>query len=659
MSSPLRAVLARFEWHVLLVLGAIVVGLAPSADGDVWWHLAAGREMVARAEPLFVDPFSVSAAGRPWVDVHWLFQLGVYLVHALLGLAGLVWVKCAIIATGALMLLSAVERDRFGPWARPLFVTLLVTALFASRQLLLVRPVMVSLLCLAVFIYELERYRLDAQPRRLARLAVVQVLWANCQGLSALGPAVLAAYAGSAGLDAWLGARPGWPFAREASSPGAARRVKHLTLAFVACVAALAVTPYGAAGLWLPARLFGRLVPGEHNVYAHTVAENVPPFLLEQWSGGEFWHLKWFFALLGVSLVAGGRRLRLSQALLLGGFTTLGLLGNRNVLLLYWVAAPIAAVQLAPAARRLSRALRGHGGARWVRGANGLALAAVLTVSSVAAARESTLSQPSPFRVPSESAERLAALRGGADVFSADHHGGYLIWRLFPRYRPYIDTRLVLRTPHEYAEYLSFADEPERFDAFQEQKQFGYVVLPVAYPDRYLGLIAHLYRSPAWKLLYTDGSEVLFGRRDGTEQPAQNLANPATVTEIVNGLERRFAEQPKLLAAARLHLATLSIAVGETARAEAVLADLRTPEAEALRARCRFAAGDLDSARAIATRQLARDHDDVYSLSLLARVALERGELQQGAAFVRRALRIDPFDGEARRLLSSLEESNP
>jgi hypothetical protein len=475
--------------------------------------------------------------------------------------------------------------------------------------------------------------------------------------LSALGPAVLAAYACGAGLDAWLGTRPSWPFAREASSSGA-RRVKQLSLALAACIAALAVTPFGAAGLWLPATLFGRLVPGEHNVYAHTVAENVPPFLLEQWSG-EFWHLKWFFALLGVSLVAGGRRLRLSQALLLGGFTVLGLLGNRNVLLLYWVATPIAAVQLAPAARRLSRALRAHGGARWVLGVNGLALAAVLTVSSVAAARESTLSQPSPFRVPSESAERLAAMPGSADVFSADHHGGYLIWRLFPRYRPYIDTRLVLRTAHEYAEYLSFADEPERFDAFQEQKHFGYVVLPVAYPDRYLGLIAHLYRSPAWKLLYTDGSEVLFGNSEATEQPAQNLADPATVTKIVGDLERRFAGQPKLLTAARLHLATLSIAVGETAQAEAVLAGLRGPEAEALRARCRFAAGDLDSARAIATRQLASDHDDVHSLSLLARVALERGELQQGAVLVRRALRIDPFDGEARRLLSSLEESEP
>ena len=650
--------LSRFGWPLLLVAGAASAGLAPASDGDLWWHLAAGREMVERGGLLFTDPFSVSAAGRPWIDVHWLFQLGSYAVHAAFGLAGLVWVKCLLIASGAWLLLAALKRDRFAAWARPAFVTLLVAALLASRQLLLVRPVIVTLLCLALFFYQLERYRLDGKPWRLASLVIVQVSWANCQGLSALGPVLVGAHGLAAGLDGWLGRRARWPFARESTASGG-RRVKQLALAFVACVAALAATPFGARGLWLPATLFGRLVPGEHNVYAHTVAENVPPFLLERWSGGEFWHLKWFFAILAVSLVAGGRRLRLSHALLIGGFAVLALVSNRNVLLLYWVATPIAALHLAPAARRLARAVGAARGSRWVLAANAAALTCLLGLSSVAAARESTLHEPSPFRAPVASVQRLAALSGGADVFTADHHGGYLIWQLFPRYRPYIDTRLVLRSAQEFAEYLSLADEPDRFDAFQRQKRFGYVVLPVAYPDRYLGLIAHLYRSPEWQLLYTDGSEVLFGRRDLVTVPALDLADPATTKHVLAELEARFAGRAKLLTAARLHLATLNIALGETAQAEAALAGMFEPEAEALKARCRFVAGDLESARAIATRQLARDEDDVHSLSLLARVALEQGELRQSAAFVRRALHIDPFDGEASRLLSSLEESEP
>jgi len=96
--APLRA--QSFPAAVLLGLGAASTGLAPAADGDIWWHLAAGREMVEKGGLLFTDPFSVSASGRPWVDVHWLFQLAVYAVHQALGLTGLVLVKSACWSPG-------------------------------------------------------------------------------------------------------------------------------------------------------------------------------------------------------------------------------------------------------------------------------------------------------------------------------------------------------------------------------------------------------------------------------------------------------------------------------------------------------------------------------------------------------------------------------
>jgi hypothetical protein len=110
--AQLHLLSARHAWAVLLLVGAASTGLAPAADGDVWWHLAAGREMLARGGWLFTDPFSSGAAGRPWIDVHWLFQLVVYAIHAALGLAGLVWSKCAIVGIGAVALLDALRGQR-------------------------------------------------------------------------------------------------------------------------------------------------------------------------------------------------------------------------------------------------------------------------------------------------------------------------------------------------------------------------------------------------------------------------------------------------------------------------------------------------------------------------------------------------------------------
>src|ERR1041384_5550918 len=99
----------RHAWAALLFVGAASAGFAAAADGDVWWHLAAGREMWERGAWLTTDPFSSVAAGRRWIDVHWLFQLGAFAVHSRWGLAGLVACKCVILGGGAIALLDAVR----------------------------------------------------------------------------------------------------------------------------------------------------------------------------------------------------------------------------------------------------------------------------------------------------------------------------------------------------------------------------------------------------------------------------------------------------------------------------------------------------------------------------------------------------------------------
>ncbi len=650
---PLRA--QPFLAALLLGLGAASTGLAPAADGDIWWHLAAGRQMVEKGRLLFADPFSVSASGRTWVDVHWLFQLAVYAVHQALGLTGLVLVKCALIGIGSVLLFFAIESKR-SSWARGLLVSVLVAGLLVARTLLLVRPVIGTLVFLALFFFELERFRRDGRVRRLWVLPLAQMVWANFQGLSALGPALVAAYAVAAVAGASFGAWPAWPFAREGSGvllPW--RRARLLLAALGGCILATFVSPFGWRGATLPALLLGRLLPGEHNVFSHQVVENLPPFVLERMSG-EFWHFKWFLMLFALAALFGGRRLLLSHALVLLGFAGLALISNRNALLLYWIGAPIAAINLAPRLRHFLARQRRRASLRLAVGVNVALVGVLFGVSAAAASQESTLAEPSPFRVPAESARRLAAMPSG-DVFSADHQGGYLIWQLYPRFRPYIDTRLVLRSADEFAEYLRVVDDPERFATFQARHHFSYVVLPVRFPERYQRLIATLYASPDWKLLFTDGSEVLFARRElAIELPAVQLDEATTTDGILEQLRQRLGRVPKAYVAARLSLATLDGAVGQFVEAERALTGIDAPEAKALAARLRFAAGDLESAERLARQRLARARDDVPSLNLMALIAFARGEPKQGLRLLRRALRIQPFDREAAELLADLEE---
>jgi tetratricopeptide (TPR) repeat protein len=637
-------------WVAVLLLGSFMAGLTPIADGDVFWHLAAGGEMFRTHALLRSDPFSVSAAHHPWADVHWLFQLGVYAQHALFGLTGLVITKCVLICAGVLSLYAAVRRE-----ARPWFVVIVIAALLCARHLLLVRPVIVSLLFLALYFKQLERFRREGRAALLIPLCFLQIVWSNCQGLFALGPALVAAYAIAAGVWARWGEHPRFPFAAESyAAANAYAYFRALVWALVSCVAGACVTPYGVAALGLPLQLFARLVPGTDNPYQQ-VAENVPPYLLERLAPGQFWHLPWFLALLALGVAVSARRLLLSHALLLSGFVGLALISNRNVLLLYWLMAPIVAMQLAPATRRALLSLRRYPMRVIVRTTEVVVVSALLLIGATAAAREPALGEPVPFRFPVHSAGVIEGIPGEGSIFSADDQGGYLIWRLFPRFHPYIDTRLVLRTAEQFREYLELAENPQRFEAFQARYHFSYVVLPVAYPDRYLKLAAHLYRGTQWKLIFTDGSELLFAPRAAPGN-AWELGSSVTTDRVLAAIEQRYRGAERLADAAKIQLATLEIAVGEFEQADRTLSSTSSSEALALKARCRLAAGDIEGARAIGERLVREGDESARNLDLMAVISMRRGELHAAASFLRRALAVDPFDREATGLLSTMEE---
>ncbi len=645
-----------------LAAAAFVITLTPVADSDLFWHLAAGREMVARGEFLRTDPFTISAEGRPWIDLHWLFQLFVYGVWQLGGLQAIVIAKAAVVALGAVGLLLVVRRGLDGAaasLATPLFVLSLAAALFYARYLVLARPVIFTLVFLAAFLYLLEDFARGGSHRRLYLLPVLQIVWVNCQGLFALGPAVIAAYAVGGAIAARLG--------RAELPEGGVRR---LGGAMALCLGACLITPYGWAGFVLPIKLLLRLVPGEANVFSANIAENIPPFVLERTAPGSMAHLQWVLALVGLSFLATRAQLRWGRTLVVLGFAALALAANRNVLLFYWVAVPIAVMNVAPALVALRDRLAAS--PKFSRAwtplvVAGLASGAVPLGAGIAAARaaETPIAWPAPFRVP---AAALAALpssppAGGGRLFVADHYGGYVAWAAWPRYRAFIDTRLVLHTGEEYAEFLGLLEHPLRFDAFARTRRFDHVLVPSAFPDRYLGLIQHLGNSPDWRLDFTDGTEVLFTRvvdKADVRAAGVDLKRPAVARALSESLDRRadyvvMGEAPRR--AAQHHLARLLLVLGQPESARVVLERLPSADAggQALLARVELAVGRVHDARRIALALHAASGDAPTSCNLLALADLAVGDLPAALAWLRRSLAVSPFDAEALGLLDEIE----
>lgn len=655
MTEPSRGRLSRHLPTLWLGSGlalGFLLALFPLINTDIWWHLAAGRRIVEQAAFLYEDPFSISAAGRAWIDLHWLFQLAAYVVHAVGGIGALVWVKALLVGAGVLLLVLGAEQAA-GKSNRALLVAGTLIGIVPVRHLILARPIIVTLLLLAGFFFVLERVRAGGDRRLLWLLPLLQIVWANCQGLHPLGPVVVACYLIAVVVGGLL-VRSGVQRFDEGFT---AASVRLLPWVLVACIAAACVSPYGFDAWRLPLRLFARIDPAQANLYALNVSENAPHWLLARQSPLQAAFLPLLALVTLASFLLAGRRVLLSRLLVAVAMLVLASMAHRNLLLAAWLCAPIAAANLAWWAAH--ERPRGHVIAwlhRIVRGpvVAGTAMVLVAALAVISVARQSTLFELAPFRVPTQTTALLRGLPGGA-VFSSVRYGGYLIWQLHPKHVPYIDGRLVLRSPQEFAELLSVVDNPTLFETFRDRHDFQYVAVPTAYPDRYRRLAAHLVRHPAWSLLATDGTETLFAYQSPADVPTVTVGDSDTSDRILAGLRRRYAKQPKVLVAATHNLAAFLVAAGYATEARRVLAPLDDLMSRSLVARCYYLEGDLHLAETLAREVLSEDEHDVSSLNLLARVAIDRGEPRQALALLRRVLDIDPYNTRGSAMLLQLE----
>jgi tetratricopeptide (TPR) repeat protein len=641
---------------VLAALIAAYVAYFSVMDTDIWWHLAAGRVMVEERRWIFTDPFAADTLGRPWVDVHWLFQVLVYLLHRWGGIAALVFAKIALIGLGV----GLGVRALCARLARPLWLpaaAAVVAMLYPARHLMLARPTVFTLVAMTLMLLIVERVRREDRLRWAFLLIPVQVAWSNLQGLYLLGPAIVACFVVGEATASWLCKR----VSRSAPNAGPSRRVLLGLLALLPLlVLSSAITPYGFDGLRLPFVLFGRIDAVAGQVFSREVSENIAPWLLERATPGELSAFKWLAALAFISFLPAFARgfAALPKLCLVTLFFVLALLANRNILLFLWIAGPILAENLAvlvPATLAQDR------GARWMR--RGLALAAVLGLVALGWGRmreargEPSISELAPFRVPEQAVDRFLSLGLPAGpIFCSDRYGGYLAWRLYPNSQPTMDGRLVLRSAQAYAEHLALGEHPENFEAYRKRQGIRTVILPSAYPDRFLPLVVWLYRQPAWRLLYTDGTQSLFTLdEEGTLRGHElDLTAPETVRAILGELKTRYQPQPLVHDRARLHLARLLAEIGATAQAEDLLAALPGTTAAVLHARVAYLAGDSARAEAMAKSILASRPDETESLCLLALLSRDRGDAQRALSLVEQALEADPFHPLATQVLDQI-----
>jgi hypothetical protein len=540
--KKLAALIKYFPIPVCAALAAFFVYF-PITDTDIFWHLAAGREILTHRHFLFSDPFSFTLDSPQWIDLHWLFQIIVYGLYLAAGLKAIIAFKLAVVAFVCIALCTIFRSARY------IWCSGFLAALFFchARYLVLDRPVLITMVCMAVYLFLFEKVRQGWNRNWLWLCVPLQIFWANSQGLYPIGLFIIGSY----WCEILVAAAPPDPERKHFFSAPA-----FFALILFLCCLACVVTPYGINGLTLPFKIFSRIAPVAKNIYSLNISENVPLMSLTGFEAG-YRILVILIAIIAFLLFALNiKRIRIAHILLFSGFLILAFIAVRNVLLYFLVMIPVISygVMSADVVLRLGSRSAWTGRFLWTAAVlAGLSCLWTPVQDHWAMVRAYPPHRAlSPFRFPEKITEYLKTNPVRGEMFNDIRYGGYLIWKLFPEKKVFIDGRLVIRSDRFFQEYLAICEQPDLFPQVAEKFNITHVILPSAIFDRYLRLIKWLYESSDWHCEFTDGTSFLFVRNDardsmradGSAWPAINLSDPAAVEAVKDGINAEWHDVP-------------------------------------------------------------------------------------------------------------------
>ena len=456
-------------------------------------------------------------AGKPWFAWEWLYDLVVGELESWMGLDGVVWLTGVVIAAVFAWTFRLLMRR--GVNLLVAFVMVLL-ALASSMIHFLARPHVVSWLFTLAWFWILdssERECFNGQGGRGRRslwiLPPLILVWVNVHGGFLMGFVLLGIF--------WLGALWTWFRAKPARIEEALLRIaaqkRSRDLIFVCLLTAAAslVNPYG----W--------------KLHAHIYSYLSNRFLMdhiEEFQSPNFHGLgqRCFVVLLLIvlaALAAWGRKLRMSEALLVLFAVYAGLYASRNIpvcsLLLVMVVAPLIlpAMPVQGFLERMQRIELSQRGHLWP--------VAVLIVTLGIAANGGRLGPTTlidahfdPKRMPVEAVNYMQQSAVTGPILGPDYWGGYLIYRLYPAAHVIVDDRHDLYGEEFFKSYLWMIQLHSRWDNFLHEHEARCLVLPRdAALTSLLMEMQMPYKTPDWIQVYADQTAVVFVRRkQGTTQ---------------------------------------------------------------------------------------------------------------------------------------------
>jgi len=471
---------------------------------DFWWHLKTGQVIATTGSIPRVDLFSFTAAGKPFVFQNWLAELLYYIVYGAGGFPLLVFFN-ALMATAAFLFvyhlcLEATDKVRIAAF---------VAFLAAIGNYSSIRPQTFSFFMFAAYSWVLSGYRFRRRDA-LWTLPVLMVFWVNLHGAFVLGLGLVAIYIATESCRRLID-----PQRRDALTPAELRK---LIVMLLLCGLVTLINP--------------ETYKVYHYVYTvvtdpasqEFVTEWQPP-QVNQVLGILLFYGPFFLGLL--SFAYSRIKPDLTEIVLFFGFAVFAMMSTRNAAWFGTVAFPILARYLPIIDLQPLITLRRFRATDWFFRLSEESLSerpvysrinvviAVFAVGVLIA--QSPWIRPTLYKVPlwdKQTPVGAAAYihqRGLAgNIFHAQMFGDYLIWRLWPQQRSFIDGRVHL-FGLDFVKQYQLLLYGCRWEDLLSRWNIQYLLLHNRTDDEEARkLIESARTSGLWKQVYEDDVTVLF-----------------------------------------------------------------------------------------------------------------------------------------------------
>lgn len=486
-------------FELVIVLGIFALASRNVGDPDFWWHLRTGQHIIQAHSIPHADIYSHTKLGTHWIAHEWLSEVIIYGVYRAAGWIGLIATFAAIITAAFWILFRRSE-------GRP-YIAGLATLWGAVATIPFwgVRPQIFSLLLASLFLYLLDRVRATGKTRLLWWMAPLMALWVNLHGGYALGLALIGVALVSEILDALI-----HPASRNESL--AAARIFGVVL--IACAIAATVNPNTY-------RIF--LYPLE------TLASPSQQGFIQEWASPDF-HLprmQAFAALLIGSflvLAISGKRSQTRDLLLLALTGYAALRSSRHIPIFALVAVPIIAgsVDALFKDRGLLPARASDPTSLPTRKALiHAAMAAILITACAVRLLHVANAQPEfeAREFPVSAITYILQQHPPGPIFNSYEWGGYLIWRLYPEYRVFVDGRADVYGDTFLEEFVRTYRAENDWRSVLLRFHVNTVVVSPSAP-----LAVLLQEEPSWRTAFVDQQSAVFVRREPRSTPEDTVS---------------------------------------------------------------------------------------------------------------------------------------